>query len=141
MPNQKAGKNWLVKARAVVGQGNYETIGGLQSTELSGEAENVEVSNHESNGWREYLTDAGLRGYTVSGSGVHSGGAIMAAVEAAFKDRTNLDAKVIDLSTTDPKSYTGLWKVTSFSRSADHNTHQAWSATFVSNGEIVEGTN
>lgn len=137
MANEKAGKNLLVKV--LVG-GSYVTVGGLQTKELQKEAENIEVTNHESGEWREYLTGAGLRGMTISGSGIHNGAASLQTILDAWRDRDNVAMQFIDDdgSGTPVKTYAGNFKVPSFTWGGPHDQAQTWSATFVSNGEITE---
>lgn len=64
------GRDLLIKMD-VVGDGTFQTIGGLRASRLAFNAETVDVTSLESQGgWRELLGGAGVRSASISGSGV-----------------------------------------------------------------------
>ena len=64
------GRDLLIKMD-VIGDGTFQTIGGLRASRLAFNAETVDVTSLESEGgWRELLGGAGVRSASISGSGV-----------------------------------------------------------------------
>jgi TP901-1 family phage major tail protein len=64
------GRDLLIKMD-MIGDGSFETVGGLRASRLAFNAETVDVTSLESvGGWRELLGGAGVRSASISGSGV-----------------------------------------------------------------------
>lgn len=64
------GRDLLIKMD-MIGDGSFETVGGLRASRLAFNAESVDVTSLESvGGWRELLGGAGVRSASISGSGV-----------------------------------------------------------------------
>ncbi|MFV0301772.1 MAG: phage major tail protein, TP901-1 family [Paracoccus sp. (in: a-proteobacteria)] len=64
------GRDLLIKMD-MIGDGSFETVGGLRASRLAFNAETVDVTSLESEGgWRELLGGAGVRSASISGSGV-----------------------------------------------------------------------
>ena len=64
------GRDLLIKMD-MIGDGSFETVGGLRASRLAFNAETVDVTSLESEGgWRELLAGAGVRSASISGSGV-----------------------------------------------------------------------
>lgn len=66
----QAGKDLLIKVDMST-DGSFETIAGLRATQVTFNAEPVDVTTLDSEGgWRELLVGAGVRSAGISGSGV-----------------------------------------------------------------------
>jgi TP901-1 family phage major tail protein len=139
MAGEKAGINLLVKVEIVAGSGNYETIGGLQTKEFNLERANIETTNHGSAQWQEFLQSAGVRKLSLSGSGVYNTAASLATLRDACMNGTNVNCQFIDDngSGTPIVTYSGAFKVPSFTWSGEHTAEQKWAASFMSNGAVT----
>ena len=79
----QSGKDLLIKIDT--GGGTFETLAGLRATQLSFNAQAVDVTSLESvGGWRELLAGAGVRSASLSGSGVFRDGASDARAREVF---------------------------------------------------------
>lgn len=65
----QAGKDLLIKLD-VTGGGDFQTIAGLRATRVSFNAETIDTTSLESDGWRELLAGSGVKSAAISGSGV-----------------------------------------------------------------------
>lgn len=79
----QSGKDLLIKI-STSGGATYETVAGLRATRLSFNADTVDVTHVESEGWRELLGAAGIKSAAVSGSGVFRDEATDARVRELF---------------------------------------------------------
>lgn len=80
----------------------FQTIAGLRTTQMSIASEAVAVTNKGSGGWRELLSEGGVRHVSVSGAGVFTGssaetqlktqalGGIVATYELSFESGEKL---------------------------------------------------
>lgn len=134
--SEKAGKDLVLEIDT--GGGSYSVLGGLQTKEYALSNEEIDVTNHGSNQWKKVLGGAGIRSMAFSGSGVHNGGATLNQAEDACKDGTLLNYRVSDNDSG--RTYTGPFKTTEFSRSAEHSGSQDFSISLVSADEITIGS-
>lgn len=80
------GRDLLIKLD-VIGDGTFQTIGGLRASRLAFNAETVDVTSLESQGgWRELLGGAGVRSASISGSGVFRDAATDGRARQVFFD-------------------------------------------------------
>ena len=77
------GKDILLKI-AAIGSSNFVTIGGLRTRSIALNAQTIDVSHAETEGWRELLGDAGFRSAKISGTGVFLTDAAAEEVRACF---------------------------------------------------------
>jgi TP901-1 family phage major tail protein len=131
----KAGKNFLLKVEEVAGGGSYATVGGLRSTSFTKSAEAIDATNHGSNQNKEILDGAGIKSMAISGSGIFTTDASLDVVEDAFDAQTLTRFQVVDADTG--KTYTGLFKITSFERGGDYNNEMSYSISLESSGAIT----
>jgi TP901-1 family phage major tail protein len=83
----QAGKDLLVKLDD--GTGNFITVAGLRTRQLTFNADAVDVTDQDSVGrWRELLSGAGARHATISGTGIFKDGASDALVQQVFFNAT-----------------------------------------------------
>jgi TP901-1 family phage major tail protein len=62
----------------------FQTIGGMRARTFALNAAAVDVTHAESGGWRELLSDAGVRQASISGAGVFLAGALAEEIRALF---------------------------------------------------------
>jgi len=113
---------------------NFETIAGLRSTSLSLNSEPIDVTDTESDEFRELLNSAGMKSVSLSGSGV-------------FKDKVSLKiARQLALSgemrkwrvytNTDGDFWEGTFKLTSMEQAGEYNAETTYSISLESSGSV-----
>jgi len=60
----------------------YSTVAGLKTTQLAINGDAVVITNKGSGGWRELLSEAGVRSVSVAASGIFTGSAAEAQVKS-----------------------------------------------------------
>src|SRR3546814_9725029 len=121
----KVGDGWSPVADAAVA--------GLRDTQLSVNGEAVNVTNKDSGGWRELLSDAGVRSVSVSGAGIFTGSA------AEVRVRANALAGGIDdyeLSFESGERMRGRFLVTRLDYAGDYNGERSYTMSLESSGQI-----
>ncbi len=79
----QAGKDLLVKVDD--GTGNFITVAGLRTRQMTFNADALDVTDQDSVGrWRELLAGAGARHATISGTGIFKDGVSDALVQQCF---------------------------------------------------------
>lgn len=131
----KGGKDFLLKVEDTHGSGTYTTVAGLRSTSFTKNAEAIDATNHGSNQNKEILDGAGIKSVSISGSGIFDTGATLDRVEDAHDAQTLTRFQVVDADAG--KTYTALFKITSFERSGDYNNEQAYSIALESSGAVT----
>ena len=110
MPAQK-GRDLLLKLDEL-GSGNFITVAGLRSHQVSFNAEPVDVTHQQSIGaWRELLSAASMKSASIRGSGIFRDEAADAAIRALFfaGNARNWQVVIPDFGTlTGPFQITGL---------------------------------
>ena len=86
------GRDLLLK---VEDDGHYVTVAGLRTKSIRLNAQTVDVTDMDSQGWTELLPEAGIRSITVTGSGVLRDAPSAARVRSAFFAQTQLNAQMI----------------------------------------------
>jgi len=113
--------------------GTYVIVGGLRSNSLSLSMEAIDVSDKASAGWSDVL--AGLRSMEVTASGIMlETNAVLVAVKAAALARTKEQFQIIDAY---GNYYEGLFFITAFNESGDHNGEHAYDFTLMNAGEVT----
>jgi TP901-1 family phage major tail protein len=128
------GRKFRIKASTGVSPVTYSNLGGIKSTSFSIGNELVDITDMDSNGWRELLADAGVRSIKISGSGVFKG----SANETLMLNRA-LDASlhVYELEDEGGDAFSGLFMVSSLEYSGEHNGARQYSVTLESSGVIT----
>ena len=112
----------------------YATVAGLRTTQLSIAGETVVVTNKGSGGWRELLSQAGVRSVHVAGAGVFTGSA------AETRIKTNALSGTIDdyqLSFESGEQLQGRFLVARLDYSGDFNGERSYAVTLESSGAVV----
>lgn len=129
----QSGKDLLLKID-MTGTGSYETIAGLRSTRLSFNAETVDVSSLESNGWREMLGGAGLKSASISGSGIFRDEGTDDRLRAVF---FNGEAPRFQVILPDFGTIEGPFLISSIEYTGTFNGEAAYDLSLVSAGAIT----
>ena len=112
------GKDLLVKID-MNGAGLFETVAGLRTTNVSFNAESVDITSYESQGgWRELLGGAGVKSCAISGSGVFRDAGTDERVREIFFDGQTPDFQIV---IPDFGIVQGAFQVTGISYAGSHN--------------------
>ncbi len=128
------GKDLLVKID-MTGGGMFETAAGLRATNISLNAETVDVTSLESTGgWRELLGGAGVKTASISGSGVFKDAATDERARQIFFDGEIPEFQVIipDFGTIE-----GPFQITSIAYSGSHNGEASYELSLASAGALT----
>lgn len=113
----------------------FKTFGGLRSKSFSFQSEAVDITNGDSDEWKKILDGAGVRSFSVSGSGVYTN-------ETAFQDAQTsaLNNELICMMFIDVKSsriWVGCMKITSLEISGDYDAESNYSVSAESSGAVT----
>ena len=86
------GRDLLLKVDS--GDG-FITVAGLRSKSIRLNARSVDITDEGSNGWTEFLPEAGIRNVAIQGAGVFRDTASDALIRLAFFDQTPLRTQII----------------------------------------------
>lgn len=116
----------------------FATIGGLRSKGLTINNEAIDVTNHDSDQYKQLLDEAGIASFALSGAGIFTTAANLDYIRRASVEGKLLEMKIIDDDAS--KQFHGVYKITSFERAGEYNGEQSYSLTIESSGEVVFGT-
>ena len=96
----------------------FTTVAGLRDTSISINAETIDVTNKDSSRVRTLLADAGIKSFSISGSGVFTDSASEQTILTKFSASTfaNYQFLVPDFNT-----FTGAFQVTSIEYAGSYN--------------------
>ncbi len=127
------GRDLLIKMD-MIGDGSFETVGGLRASRLAFNAETVDVTSLESEGgWRELLAGAGVRSASISGSGVFRDAASDGRARQVFFDGEVPRFQVI---IPDFGIVEGPFQITSLEYAGSHNGEATYELTLASAGAL-----
>lgn len=112
----------------------YSTVAGLRTTQLSINGEPVVVTSKDSGGWRELLSEAGVRSVSVAGAGVFTG----SAAEARLK--SNALAGALDdyeLAFESGERMRGRFLIARLDYSGDFNGERNYTLALESSGAVA----
>lgn len=136
----QAGRNVLLKVDLGASPTIYQAFTGLRATQIKINGNQVDITNKNSNGWQELLTNAGVRKFEMTGSGIYDSavGGVFAYVEKAALNNTFIDAEI-----TFPNGvvYTGTWVVSDYTLDAPYDNATTFSLTLMSHGPIIRSGN
>ena len=113
------------------------TLANVQSKSFSINAEPVEVTTDDDNGWRTLLDDPGVRSIEVSVSGIADDEAVLADIMAA-NDLTLALSATLPTSLSNAGTVAGTFFVTNFEMNGGGPDGAVeFSATFQSSGEVT----
>lgn len=133
MPAEK-GSAFLLKVGNGASPPAFTTVAGMRTTQMSVNGEPVNVTSKDSGGWRELLSEAGVRSVSVAASGLFTGSAAEARVKA------NALAGALDeyeLSFESGERLRGRFLVTRLDYSGDYNGERNYSLSLESSGAVA----
>lgn len=133
MPAQK-GKALLIQLGSGVSPESFATVAGLRSTALAFNAQTVDVTHAESEGWRELLGGAGLRSAAITGAGIFKDAASDAALRALFFDAAVRTMRVV---IPDFGTVTGPFQIAALEYAGEHAGEVTWTMSLASAGPLV----
>lgn len=125
------GNAMLLKVETTPGGGTYATIGGSSSHTMTLNNEQVDVSDKDSNRWKELLS-AGDRSMNISMSGFVSDDANFELMRTAWIEDTIIN---YTLAYGNSDSVVGAFHIDSLEISGERNSGQSFSATLTNSGE------
>jgi len=135
MGNKYLGNAMLLYIEQTPGSGIYQIIGGTSDHTLNINNELLDVSDKDSNRWKESLS-AGARGASISMNGFISDNTYYELLETSAKNDTILFYQFIF---SDSRLVIGEFHINSFEGSGSNQTAQSFSATFESKGQPMIG--
>ena len=112
----------------------FATVAGLRTTQLSINGEAVVVTTKDSGGWRQLLSQAGVRSVSVSGAGVFTGSAAEARIKGHALAGTIDDYR---LSFEGGDSLTGRFLVTRLDYAGDFTGERSYTLSLESSGPVT----
>lgn len=109
-------------------------VGGIRSKEFAFTAEAIDVTNQDSDEWKQILDEAGQRAASISGSGVFGDSPVFTEMQSNFLLNKIMEFMFIDLKSF--KAFIGFFKVTQLSASGDYNAEGQYSFSAESCGPV-----
>lgn len=128
------GSAFLLKIGDGAAAPTYTTVAGLKTTQLSINGDAVAITNKGSGGWRELLTNAGVRSVSVAASGIFTGS------DAEVQLRSLALSGAIEsyqLSFESGERMQGDFLVTRLDYAGDFNGERNYTLALESSGEVV----
>lgn len=118
----------------------FTTVAGMRATNLAINGNQVDITNKDSNGWQELLSDAGVRKIDISASGEYDSAAGGAGVfmEKAALNNTFIEAEVV---LGNGVAYTGTWAIGNYTLDGPYDNAQTFSLTLTSHGPVIRSGN
>jgi len=115
----------------------FTTVAGLRDTSISINAETIDVTNKDSSRVRTLLADAGIKSFSISGSGVFTDSASEQTILTNFSASTfsNYQFLVPDYNT-----FSGKFQVVSIEYAGSYNGEVTYSMSFESAGAVTIAT-
>lgn len=113
--------------------GTFATVGAIQSTSLSINNEQVDVTTKTDGPWRNLIA-CGIQSMSISGAGVFTDDAKMSDVQTKALDGGIVNFRIIS---GNGDSFTGPFQISTFERSGDFNTEEKVSVSLESAAEII----
>ena len=134
MSGEKGGKDLLLKIETST-PGTYATLGSLRAKTMSINAEEIDVTNHESNQLKTLLDGAGIVSFALSGSGIHNGdSSTLNRAEDRCRSQSLTNFQIVDAN---GRTYQGLFKIVTFERTGEYNGAQTYSISLSSSGDFA----
>ena len=112
----------------------YATVAGLKTTQLSINGDPVVITNKGSGGWRELLSNAGVRSVSVAASGIFTGSTAEVQVRGLALAGSLED---YELSFESGERMRGRFLVTRLEYAGDFNGERSYTLALESSGEVV----
>jgi TP901-1 family phage major tail protein len=112
----------------------YSTVAGLKTTQLSINGDAVAITNKGSGGWRELLTNAGVRSVSVAASGIFTGSFAEVQVRSLALSGA---IESYELSFESGERMQGKFLVTRLEYAGDFNGERNYTLALESSGEVT----
>jgi len=112
----------------------FQTLGGLRTKSISLNAEEVDVTNHDSNQWKTLLSGAGIKSVALSADGVFKDDWSAKRVRGYFDGQYLRNYRLC--TNSDGDYWGGCFKITSLEQSGDYNAESAFSIAMSSSGSV-----
>lgn len=128
------GSAFLLKIASASNPGNYSTVAGLKTTQLSVNGDAVAITNKGSGGWRELLSGAGVRSVSVAASGIFTG----STAEGQLRSLAlNGEIENYELSFESGERMRGKFLVTRLEYAGDFNGERNYTLALESSGVVA----
>ena len=115
----------------------FTTIAGLRDTSISINSETIDVTNKDSSRNRTLLADAGIKSFSISGSGVFTDSASEQTILTNFSAST---FKNYQFLVPDYNTFTGAFQVTTMEYAGSYNGEVTYTMSFESSGGVTIAT-
>lgn len=113
----------------------FTTVGGMQSTAMTLNKEQVDVTNKDDAPWRQLLAGCGIKTMSITLSGVVVDDTALKALQADFFSATAHSNFQLVSGLTD--EFEGAFEIASFERTGEYNGAETYSMTLESAGDIT----
>ncbi len=128
------GSAFLLKIGGDGDTGEYRTVAGLRTTQMSISGDAVVVTHKQSGGWRDLLSGAGSRHVSVSAAGIFLGSEAEGAIRAHALAGT---VAPYELSFEDGEKLRGRFLVQRLDYAGDFNGERNYTLQLESSGAVV----
>lgn len=138
MAEQK-GRDFLLKVRTSTGPDVFTTVAGLRTTGLTINEETVDVTNKDSDGYRQLLDGRIVQSMQVSGEGVFQDDTTFRKLQTVMLAGTHEEYQIVLPGATSGAAGTfeGAFRITSLEVTGDYNNEVTYSVTLESDGQIA----
>ncbi len=127
------GRDLLLKISDGAATPTFITLAGLRARTVSLNARTVDITDSQSNGWRELLEGAGIRSLSISGSGVFRDAASDARMREVFFAQSQTTWQIIVPSFG---QFQGPFLIAALEYAGQHDGEATFALTLASAGEI-----
>ncbi len=128
------GRAFLLKIGDGQPSESFATVAGMRSTRLSINSELVDITNKDSAGWRELLSDAGIRKVSVSGAGVFTNSQAESDLQGKALAGTIANCRIVFES---GDMFAGAFLVSALDYAGEHNGERSYTLSLESSGAIA----
>lgn len=126
------GRSMVLKTTSGVSPVTYITIGGMRSNSIAINGEIVDITDKDSNAWRDLLANAGVKNVSISGSGVFKGSAGETLLRGFALAQTLNQFQVVF---ENGDMFVGAFQVATLEFTGEHNGARMFSCKIESSGE------
>lgn len=131
--NELKGSEFLLQIEDPGNEGTFLTLGGLKTKSLTLNSEEVDITNHGSNHWREILEGAGIQNIEASGEGVAQKVQTLKLLLSSFMNNLHPNIRLVTtLGDENVLQITGAFKISSLELSGENDKEVPYSVSFLS---------
>ena len=128
------GRAFLLKIGDGQPSESFATIAGMRSTRLSINSELVDITNKDSGGWRELLSDGGIRRVSISGAGVFTNSQTEVDLQAKTLAGAIANYRIVFES---GDMFAGAFLVSALDYAGEHNGERSYALSLESSGPVT----